>query len=146
MLQVKCIFNFTCNLYLVVMFVLKCIFSMQYKSIAQVNEFALKQMESAHETFKIEVIWMLHYTQNCVIQQLFLTLFSLNLEYIRRMSKTIAWGPTSITQGVGYRTLLESECMLKSKEAAAAAAAKEEAISSAFSEIATLKDEFSAKM
>ena len=62
MLQVKCIFNFTCNLYLVVMFMLKCIFSMQYKSIAQVNEFALKQIESAHEIFKIEVIWMLHYT------------------------------------------------------------------------------------
>lgn len=29
---------------------------MQYKSIAQVNEDALKQMEFAHENFKIEVL------------------------------------------------------------------------------------------
>lgn len=29
--------------------------SLQYKSIAQVNESALKQMECAHENFKTEV-------------------------------------------------------------------------------------------
>lgn len=36
--------------------VLKYTLLFQYKSIAQVNESALKQIEAAHENFKVEVL------------------------------------------------------------------------------------------
>lgn len=40
---------------------------MQYKSIAQVNEAALKQMEHAHETFKAEVFVVLQSLEVIII-------------------------------------------------------------------------------
>ncbi|KAI3466289.1 hypothetical protein Pfo_022951 [Paulownia fortunei] len=89
---------------------------LQYKSIAQVNEEALKQMELTHENFRNEA--------DEVKRSLEAELHSLR----ERVSE------------------LESECKLKTEEAISATAGKEEALAGALSEIACLKDDYSAKM
>ncbi|KAK3037767.1 hypothetical protein RJ639_030686, partial [Escallonia herrerae] len=89
---------------------------LQYKGIAQVNEAALKQMEVAYENFKLEA--------DKVKEKLEAELLSLR----ERVNE------------------LEKECSLKTKEAVSAAAGKEEALASAVSTIASLKEESSVKM
>ncbi|XP_048326058.2 nuclear-pore anchor isoform X2 [Ziziphus jujuba] len=89
---------------------------LQYKSIAQVNEDALKQMETAHENFRTEA------------EKLKSSLEAQLLSLGERISE------------------LENESSLKSEEVASAAAEKEEALSSALAEITSLKDEKSANM
>ncbi|KAB2636957.1 nuclear-pore anchor [Pyrus ussuriensis x Pyrus communis] len=84
---------------------------LQYKSIAQVNEDALRQMESAHENFKIEA---------------------------EKLKKSLEVELISLRERVSE---LEHECSLNSQEVASAAAGKEEALSSTLSEITSLKEE-----
>ncbi|XP_062093054.1 nuclear-pore anchor [Humulus lupulus] len=88
---------------------------LQYKSIAQVNEDALKQMECAHENFKVEA---------------------------EKLKRSLEAELLSLREKVSE---LENECSLKSEEVASAAAGKEEDLSSALAEIRSLKDENSAK-
>ncbi|XP_062012161.1 nuclear-pore anchor [Rosa rugosa] len=89
---------------------------LQYKSIAQVNEDALKQMEFAHENFKIEA---------------------------EKLKKSRDAELLSLRERVSE---LENEIMLKSQEVASAAAGKEEALFSALAEISSLKEETTAKI
>uniref|UniRef100_A0A5B6ZUV8 Putative nuclear-pore anchor isoform X1 n=1 Tax=Davidia involucrata TaxID=16924 RepID=A0A5B6ZUV8_DAVIN len=89
---------------------------LQYKSIAEVNEVALKQMEFAHENFKIEA---------------------------DKVKTSLEAELVSLKERVNE---LESECISKSKEATSAAAGKEEALASVLSEIASLREESSVKM
>ncbi|KAL3820879.1 hypothetical protein ACJIZ3_006784 [Penstemon smallii] len=88
---------------------------LQYKSIAQVNEAALKQMESAHENFKTEA------------------------DEVRRSLEAEVH---SLSHRVNE---LENECKLKAEEARSATAGKEDALTSSLSEIASLKDDCSFK-
>ncbi|XP_074272093.1 nuclear-pore anchor-like [Silene latifolia] len=88
----------------------------QYKSIAQVNEGALKQIESAHEGFKLEA------------EQLKMSLES----EIKSLRDRVLE--------------LENESSLKWKEAASAASQKDEALASAMAEITALKEEASNKV
>ncbi|XP_050371497.1 nuclear-pore anchor [Argentina anserina] len=88
---------------------------LQYKSIAQVNEDALKQMEFAHDNFKIEA---------------------------EKLKKSLDAEVLSLKERVSE---LENELTLKSQELASAAAGKEEALFSALAEISSLKEETSAK-
>ncbi|KAM6599127.1 nuclear-pore anchor isoform X1 [Cannabis sativa] len=88
---------------------------LQYKSIAQVNEDALKQMECAHENFKVEA---------------------------EKLKRSLEAELLSLREKVSE---LENECSLKSEEVASAAAGKEEDLSSASAEIRSLKEENSAK-
>ncbi|KAH9616173.1 hypothetical protein KSS87_023924 [Heliosperma pusillum] len=88
----------------------------QYKSIAQVNEAALKQMESAHEGFKLEA------------EQLKMSLESEINSLRERVLE------------------LDNESSLKWKEAASAASQKDEALASAMAEITALKEEASNKV
>ncbi|KAF5728140.1 hypothetical protein HS088_TW21G00283 [Tripterygium wilfordii] len=89
---------------------------LQYKSIAQVNETALKQMEVAHANFKIEAEKLKE---------------SLQSELLSLRIRT---------------TELENELSLKSGEVSSAVAGKEEALSSALAEIRSLKEESSVKI
>ncbi|KAL6974118.1 hypothetical protein U1Q18_028301 [Sarracenia purpurea var. burkii] len=89
---------------------------LQYKSIAQVNEAALKQMEVAHENFKIEADRVR---------------MSLEAELISARERAKE---------------LESEWSLKAKEATSLAGEREAALASAWSEIDQLKQESSVKM
>ncbi|GFS36628.1 nuclear pore anchor [Actinidia rufa] len=89
---------------------------LQYKSIAQVNEAALNQMEFAHENFKIEADKVR---------------MSLEAELL------------SVRERINE---LESECSLKSKEVASSAAERGAAIASSLSEIDRLKQESSVNM
>ncbi|KAF8103110.1 hypothetical protein N665_0188s0065 [Sinapis alba] len=84
---------------------------LQYKSIAQVNETALKQMESAHENFRIEA----EKTQKSLEAEL--------VSFRERVSE------------------LENDCIQKSEQIANAAAGKEDALVSASAEIASLREE-----
>ncbi|XP_022142171.1 nuclear-pore anchor isoform X2 [Momordica charantia] len=88
---------------------------LQYKNIAQVNEEALKQMECAHETFKIEA---------------------------DKMKKSLE---ADLLQLRGKVSELENESILKSQELACAANLKEEAIASSLGEIRNLSEENAAK-
>uniref|UniRef100_A0A2P2MGP2 Uncharacterized protein MANES_16G052800 n=1 Tax=Rhizophora mucronata TaxID=61149 RepID=A0A2P2MGP2_RHIMU len=88
---------------------------MQYKSIAQVNEALLKQMEVAHEKFKVE--------SEKLKESLEVELCSLRDEIVK----------------------LEKELSLKSEEVASASAGKEEALTTTFAEITSLKEESSRK-
>nr|GMD57863.1 nuclear-pore anchor isoform X1 [Ipomoea batatas] len=89
---------------------------LQYKSIAQANEEALKQMEQAHENFKVEADNM----KNSLEEEILL---------LRKRAKE-----------------LEGECDLRTKEAASANAGKDEELAAAFSEIARLKEDCCLKM
>ncbi|CAK9179681.1 unnamed protein product [Ilex paraguariensis] len=89
---------------------------LQYKSITQVNEAALKEMEVAHENFKVEA---------------------------DKVKKSLGAEVSSLQEQV---IQLEVECSLKNNEAASAAARQEEALASAFSEIARLREETAVKM
>ncbi|KAK9149954.1 hypothetical protein Syun_008263 [Stephania yunnanensis] len=89
---------------------------LQYKNIAQVNEAALKQMESAHEKFKAEA---------------------------GRIKKSLEDEIYSLRATISE---LESDYVSKSKEVASIIAEKEDAVDSAKAEIANLKEENSAKM
>ncbi|KAL9234131.1 hypothetical protein vseg_009035 [Gypsophila vaccaria] len=89
---------------------------LQYKSIAEVNETALKQMEAAHENFKMEA---------------------------EQLKKALESEIQSIKERV---LELENESILKSKEAASAASQKDESLASALAEIAVLKEETSKKV
>ncbi|XP_038887700.1 nuclear-pore anchor isoform X2 [Benincasa hispida] len=88
---------------------------LQYKSIAQVNEEAVKQMECAHETFKIEA---------------------------EKMKKSLEDELLQLRQRVAE---LENESILKSQEIASAASLKEEAIASSLADIRALNEENAAK-
>ncbi|KAK4484958.1 hypothetical protein RD792_007563 [Penstemon davidsonii] len=88
---------------------------LQYKSIAQVNEAALKQMESAHENLKTEA------------------------DEVRRSLEAEVH---SLRDRLNE---LENECKLKTEEARSATAGKEDALASSLSEIASLKDDCSFK-
>ncbi|XP_065853782.1 nuclear-pore anchor isoform X2 [Euphorbia lathyris] len=89
---------------------------LQYKSIAQVNEAALKQMEVAHENFKMES---------------------------EKMKESLEDQLRSLRDRI---LELENELKLKSEELASATAGKENALASAMMEIASLKDESSSKI
>ncbi|PON44121.1 Nucleoprotein TPR/MLP [Parasponia andersonii] len=89
---------------------------LQYKSIAQVNEEALKQMELAHENFKVEA---------------------------EKLKRSLEAELLSLREKVSE---LVNESNLKSEEVASAAAGKEEALSSALAEIRSLKEENLAKL
>ncbi|WOG97961.1 hypothetical protein DCAR_0417302 [Daucus carota subsp. sativus] len=89
---------------------------LQYKGIAQVNESALKQMEAAHENFKVEA---------------------------DKLKKALESEILSLQERV-YE--LEAECNTKRNEAASAAARQEEVYTSSMSEVALLKEENSSKM
>ncbi|KAH0662148.1 hypothetical protein KY284_027079 [Solanum tuberosum] len=88
---------------------------LQYKSIAQANEEALKQMELAYENLKVEA---------------------------DRVKKSMEEEVLSLRKHVDE---LERECNLKSIEAASATAGKEEAVVAALAEISSLKEDTSAK-
>ncbi|KAE8646121.1 nuclear-pore anchor isoform X2 [Cucumis sativus] len=88
---------------------------LQYKSIAQVNEEAVKQMECAHETFKIEA---------------------------EKMKKSLEVELLQLRERIAE---LENESVLKSQEIASAASLKEEAIASSLAEIKNLNEENTAK-
>ncbi|XVE53404.1 hypothetical protein DITRI_Ditri03aG0000200 [Diplodiscus trichospermus] len=88
---------------------------LQYKNIAQVNEAALKQMELAHESFKIEA---------------------------ESLKKSLEAELGSLRERVSE---LEKESSLKSEEVASATAGKQEALSSALAEITSLKEETEVK-
>ncbi|MBA0823193.1 hypothetical protein Goarm_019940 [Gossypium armourianum] len=88
---------------------------LQYKNIAQANEDALKQMELAHENFKIEV---------------------------EKLKKSLEAELVSLRERVSE---LENESSLKSEEVASATAGKEEALSSVLAEITSLKEETAVK-
>ncbi|KAL3625105.1 hypothetical protein CASFOL_031773 [Castilleja foliolosa] len=89
---------------------------LQYKSIAQVNEEALKQMELAHMNYRNETD-----------------------EVKRSLESEI----NSLRERV---IELESACQLKTEEAISATAGKEEALAGSLTEIARLKDDCSVKM
>ncbi|CAO2842787.1 unnamed protein product, partial [Amaranthus hypochondriacus] len=89
---------------------------LQYKSIAEVNEAALKQMENAHENFRIEA---------------------------EQLKKALEAEIESLRDRVSE---LESESSLKSNEAASAVVQKDEALASASAEINTLKEEILNKV
>ncbi|CAN7128990.1 unnamed protein product [Brassica rapa subsp. narinosa] len=84
---------------------------LQYKSIAQVNETALKQMESAHENFRIEA---------------------------EKTQKLLEAELVSLRERVSE---LENDCIQKSEQIASAAAGKEDALVSTSAEIASLREE-----
>ncbi|CAK9308499.1 unnamed protein product [Citrullus colocynthis] len=88
---------------------------LQYKSIAQVNEEAVKQMECAHETFKIEA---------------------------EKMKKSLEIELLQLRERVAE---LENESISKSQEIASAASLKEEAIASSLADIRNLNEENAAK-
>jgi nucleoprotein TPR len=88
---------------------------LQYKSIAEVNEVALKQIEEAHENFKSEA---------------------------DRVKKSLEAEIMALSERVDE---LGRDCSSKSKEAATAAAGQEEAVSASLSEISSLKDMLSVK-
>ncbi|KAG6572490.1 Nuclear-pore anchor, partial [Cucurbita argyrosperma subsp. sororia] len=88
---------------------------LQYKSIAQVNEEAVKQMECAHESFKIEAEKMKQ---------------SLEVELLQLRERVAE---------------LENESILKSQEIASAARLKEEAIASSLADVRNLNEENAAK-
>ncbi|KAL8516675.1 hypothetical protein ACS0TY_015077 [Phlomoides rotata] len=88
----------------------------QYKRIAQVNEDALKQMELSHETLKNEA---------------------------DEVKRSLEHELHSLRERVSE---LESECKLKAEEAISTTVEKEEALASALSEIASVKDYYSDKM
>ncbi|KAK8705798.1 hypothetical protein V6N13_049389 [Hibiscus sabdariffa] len=88
---------------------------LQYKNIAQANEDALRQIELAHENFKIEA---------------------------EKLKKSLEAELVSLRERVSE---LENESSLKSEELASATAGKEEAISSALAEITSLKEETAVK-
>lgn len=89
---------------------------LQYKSISEVNDAALKQMESAHENFRIEA---------------------------EQMKKTLEAEIQSLRDRIHE---LENESSLKFKEAASVVAQKDEALASAFVEINSLKEETSNRV
>ncbi|KAL3498454.1 hypothetical protein ACH5RR_041186 [Cinchona calisaya] len=89
---------------------------LQYKSIAQANEEAIKQLEVAHENSKVEA---------------------------ENIKKSLEEELLSLRERVNE---LEEECNLKSKEVAFATTGKEEALATALSEIASLKEGFSVKI
>ncbi|KAE9584981.1 putative nucleoprotein TPR/MLP1 [Lupinus albus] len=88
---------------------------LQYKGIAEVNEDALKQIEVAHENYKIES---------------------------DKAKKALEAELRSLKEKVSE---LENECSLKSEAVASATAGKEEALASAFAEITNLKEEILSK-
>ncbi|CAN1263025.1 Nuclear-pore anchor [Linum perenne] len=88
---------------------------MQYKNIAQVNEDALKQMEAAHENFKIES---------------------------EKLKESLEAELISLRERISE---LENELRLKSEEVLSAAAGNGEALTSALAEVAALKEESSNK-
>ncbi|CAH8258672.1 unnamed protein product [Arabidopsis lyrata] len=84
---------------------------LQYKSIAQVNETALKQMESAHENFRLEA---------------------------EKRQKSLEAELVSLRERVSE---LENDCIQKSEQLATAAEGKENALVSASAEISSLREE-----
>ncbi|KAI3997019.1 hypothetical protein MKX01_021295 [Papaver californicum] len=88
---------------------------LQYKSIAQVNEAALKQIESAHEKFKSET---------------------------EKLKKSLEAEIFSLRERVSE---LENDCVSKSKEVVSAVTGKEEALDAALAEISNLKEDISLK-
>ncbi|GMJ02820.1 TRANSLOCATED PROMOTER REGION, nuclear pore anchor [Hibiscus trionum] len=88
---------------------------LQYKNIAQANEDALKQIELAHENFKIQA---------------------------EKLKKSLEAELVSLRERVSE---LENESSLKSEEVASATAGKEEALLSALAEITSLKEETAVK-
>ncbi|KAL1566884.1 nuclear-pore anchor-like isoform X1 [Salvia divinorum] len=89
---------------------------LQYKSIAQVNEEALKQLEVAHENFRKEAD-----------------------EFKRSLENEVHLLREHVSE-------LESECKLKTEEAISATSGKEEALAGALVEIASVKNDYSDKM
>ncbi|XP_019443676.1 PREDICTED: nuclear-pore anchor-like isoform X1 [Lupinus angustifolius] len=88
---------------------------LQYKGIAEVNEDALKQIEVAHENYKIES---------------------------DKAKRALEAELHSLKEKVSE---LENECSLKSEAVTSATAGKEEALASAFAEITNLKEEILSK-
>ncbi|KAF5201131.1 Nuclear-pore anchor, partial [Thalictrum thalictroides] len=89
---------------------------LQYKNIAQVNEAALRQIESAHERFKAEA---------------------------GKIKKSLEAEISSLRERCSE---LESDNMSKMKEASSVVAGKEEALRSALAEVNSLKEENSVKI
>ncbi|KAI3733902.1 hypothetical protein L6452_13360 [Arctium lappa] len=89
---------------------------LQYKSIAQVNETALKQMEASHENFKAEA---------------------------EKVKKSLEDELVSLKEQVNQ---LQDGYNLKAKEAASAAVSQEEALAFSLSEVSSLREECTSKM
>ncbi|KAL1563061.1 nuclear-pore anchor-like [Salvia divinorum] len=89
---------------------------LQYKSITQVNEEALTQLELTHMNFRKEADEVKRSLEN-------------EIHLLRE-----------------HVSELENECKLKTEEAISATSGKEEALAGALSEIASVKDEFSVKI
>ncbi|RYR53574.1 hypothetical protein Ahy_A06g028755 [Arachis hypogaea] len=88
---------------------------LQYKSIAEVNEDALKRIETAHENYKVEA---------------------------ENEKKALEAEVHSLREKVAE---LENETSLKCEEVASASAGKDQALASALAEITNLKEEILAK-
>ncbi|KAL1314117.1 nuclear-pore anchor [Arachis hypogaea] len=88
---------------------------LQYKSIAEVNEDALKRIETAHENYKVEA---------------------------ENEKKALEAEVHSLREKVAE---LENETSLKCEEVASASAGKDKALASALAQITTLKEEILAK-
>lgn len=115
---------------------------MQYKSIAQVNEVALKQIEAAHEEYKTEVL----YTQICYLPTvLFLKCLSTCVCLFCQAEKLKCSQEAEISALREKICELQNESIVMSKEAASASHDKEEALESANAEITKLKHECAAK-
>jgi nucleoprotein TPR len=116
---------------------------LQYKGIAEVNEDALKQMECAHETFKIEVLWC-YVNFDVLVFKIFVLIFSAicftfpNIIQADKLKKSLEVELLSLRERVSE---LEYESSLKSEEVASATSGKEEALASAWAEITNLKEE-----
>jgi len=106
---------------------------LQYKGIAEVNEDALKQMECAHETFKIEVLWC-YVNFDVLVFKIFVLIFS-----------AICFTFPNIIQADKLKKSLEVELLSLrervSELEASATSGKEEALASAWAEITNLKEE-----
>lgn len=110
------------------------------------NEAALKQIEIAHENFKIEVFFLYFRFW----QMNFLWLVSCSAIYIiffliwqaEKLKKSLEAEIGSLRERVSE---LENESSLKSEEIASATAGKEEALSSALAEIRSVKEESAVK-
>ncbi|XP_024989705.1 nuclear-pore anchor [Cynara cardunculus var. scolymus] len=89
---------------------------LQYKSIAQVNETALKQMEASHENFKAEA---------------------------EKVKKSLEDELVSLKEQVNQ---LQDGYNLKAKELASASVSQEEALAFSLSEVSSLREECTSKM
>ena len=117
---------------------------MKYKSIAEVNEDALKEIEKAHEKFKIEVFQHIESSNMFSSQFFYFTcIFSVLLTKQADNGKKVL---ESELNSLREKMLeIENESSLKYEEVASETVGKEEALTSAMAEITNLKEEILTK-